>query len=891
MNTSHQGIWSRALGASVVVSKAAHACGKRSARTTFALGAASVLAFGAGAAKAQDHTYTTAADAGPLSTSPAGVNPFGITLNTGAGISATQSSRISGALGVVFDGPGTLALTSGNTYSGGTRLNSGTLRMNEDSAIGTGLLAIHGGTIGSDTGAVFAGNVAISGDFRIANGGPILGTPPQPPGLTFGGAVVLNTDAHITHTTWGVLAMRGVVSGNRSLMLDATTPFANFVFSGSQSNTYTGLTTVTGNAILGLERTGGAVSVPGDLLVDGHGAVVLSASEQIADNVAVTVNSTGVLSYPGLSFDAPGRVETIGTLNGTGTIGLSGSKLAVGAGDFSGSLGEGTNGTGGQLEKFGSGTLILSGTNSYTGATTITGGTLRAGAANTLSPRSAHTVSSGGTLDLAGHDQRVAGLVNVGTVSLSGAAPGTTLTVTGAYVGQGGLLRMGTALGGSGSASDRLVLDGPTASATGNTRLQVTNFGGLGALTTGNGINVISAQNGATTAAHAFTLAGGHVDAGAYEYRLYDGDAAGAGESWYLRSTTDAVSPGAPAVPGTPTTTRPTYRAEVPMHAALPAILRQGDLAMLSTLHRRVGDESVQIAAAADGSDAPRPDGWGGRNTRAWGRTIAGNTTLSQGGPTLPESRTRIGGFQTGVDLFANGQWNAGLYMGKLRGDTNVKGIYSLNVSTSRAGGLHSDSSYLGGYATWAGKDGRYADFVLQYGLHDISGTTVEQASVGSAAESMTASAEIGQRFALGNGWGIEPQAQLIYNRLNAGDTRIGGSTSVRQDAAGAVIARLGVRLTGDVQTGIGRLQPYARLNLWHGFNGTDRTTFTGGAGSTAFGNGIGYTSVEVAAGATLALTPTTSVYGELGNLIRTGSGQAQVKSSVQGSVGVKLKF
>ena len=114
--------------------------------------------------------------------------------------------------------------------------------------------------------------------------------------------------------------------------------------------------------------------------------------------------------------------------------------------------------------------------------------------------------------------------------------------------------------------------------------------------------------------------------------------------------------------------------------------------------------------------------------------------------------------------------------------------------------------------------------------------------------------------------------------------------TTVDQDAANAVIGRLGVRMTGDFTTSMGRFQPYARVNLWHGFSGTDTTSFLSPAAVTNLDNRIGYTSVEVAAGATLALTPTTSVYGEVGSLFKAG-GQAKVKSSVQGSVCVKLRF
>lgn len=299
---------------------------------------------------------------------------------------------------------------------------------------------------------------------------------------------------------------------------------------------------------------------------------------------------------------------------------------------------------------------------------------------------------------------------------------------------------------------------------------------------------------------------------------------------------------------------------------------------MLSTLHRRVGDENNFGSNAAPNTN------------RAWGRLIGGNTTVTQSGVTAPESRTSTGGFQTGVDLFANDQWNAGLYVGKLRSDSDVRGVYGLNFTSAYAGNLRADTTYLGGYATWANKDGLYVDTVLQYGIQDITGQSTNFFRTTADGKSLTASVEVGQRFAVSSNWAIEPQAQLIYNRQNVDGTWIGGLTTVQQDTANAVIGRLGVRMTGDFTTGIGRLQPYGRVNLWHGFKGTDSTSFVTPATVTSLDNQIGYTSVEVAAGATLALTPTTSLYGELGTLFKAG-GQAKVKSSVQGSVGVKVRF
>ncbi|MDI7066232.1 autotransporter outer membrane beta-barrel domain-containing protein, partial [Klebsiella pneumoniae] len=79
---------------------------------------------------------------------------------------------------------------------------------------------------------------------------------------------------------------------------------------------------------------------------------------------------------------------------------------------------------------------------------------------------------------------------------------------------------LNTVVAGDGAASDRLVLSGGTAS--GSTRLQVTNIGGQGAQTIADGIELVKAANGATTASSAFTLAT-PVKTGAYSYYLAKG--------------------------------------------------------------------------------------------------------------------------------------------------------------------------------------------------------------------------------------------------------------------------------------------------------------------------------------------------------------------------------
>lgn len=202
------------------------------------------------------------------------------------------------------------------------------------------------------------------------------------------------------------------------------------------------------------------------------------------------------------------------------------------------------------------GVQTLSGANGYTGATTIAGGTLRAGAAGAFSAASAYVAAAGGTFDLDGFNQTIASLDNAGLVR-TGGAPGTTLTVTGNYTGNGGTVLLNTALGGDGSITDRLVVQGATS---GTSTLRIANIGGSGAQTV-EGIKVIDiagASNGN------FALQGDYVIngqqalvGGAYAYTLQkNGVGTPADGDWYLRSS--LIDPLGPAAAG------PLYQAGVP---------------------------------------------------------------------------------------------------------------------------------------------------------------------------------------------------------------------------------------------------------------------------------------------------------------------------------------
>ncbi|HBS55603.1 MAG TPA: autotransporter outer membrane beta-barrel domain-containing protein, partial [Stenotrophomonas sp.] len=147
-------------------------------------------------------------------------------------------------------------------------------------------------------------------------------------------------------------------------------------------------------------------------------------------------------------------------------------------------------------------------------------------------------------------------VVNAGRIDLTGTGAGDVFSIRGNYRGEGGGLYLRTVLAGDGSNSDRLVIDGGTAS--GTTGIGILNAGGGGAATLADGILVVQALNGGTTAANAFSLFA-PVSAGAYEYFLFKGGvSAGTGENWYLRSTLVAGPTPAPNGNGNATPPAPT---------------------------------------------------------------------------------------------------------------------------------------------------------------------------------------------------------------------------------------------------------------------------------------------------------------------------------------------
>jgi fibronectin-binding autotransporter adhesin len=744
----------------------------------------------------------------------------------GAAMAATLNVALSGTGGISKEDAGRLILGGTNTYTGGTTVKGGVLQGSATSLQGN---IVNNAEVAFDQGktaGTYAGAMSGTGKLRKIGAGTLTLSSAN----SYSGGTLVDAGTLTTDTT-GALG-----TGPASIASGATLQFGGKADAGKLA--------IANAGTLRLQDTASAA-----------GATVTNAA---GGQVRIDLTTTGT---------------SIGSLSGAGDVVLGAKTLTTGAIGGDNTISGAITGTTGSLVKVGTGTLTLSGTATYAGETRVTGGTLKAGATNAFSAVSSAVVASGATLDLGGFSQKMAGLTNAGTVSLLGTVPGTTLTLTGPYVGNNGVLRLGAKLDNPGIA-DRLVLDGASASASGKTTVQVTNLGGLGARTSGAGIELISAKNGATTTAQsskdAFVLSGGRVDAGAYEYRLYAGDAGGEGENWYLRTEAE---PGA---------SLPTYRAEASLFAALPNQLRQSNLGMLASLSQRIGDDDVRGSGGASTSID-------GGNRRAWGRLISTDMDIRQGGTVSPHAEGRVSGLQAGTDLWANANWRAGIYVGQLEGDTRVSG-FSSGLLNGAAGRNDLRSQYLGLYGTFTSDDGFYADAVLQAGRHRYTVQPQLSAGVTGKGNSFLASIEVGKAFALGSGgWSVEPQLQLIHQRLRLDDVAIPGAL-VQQDADSSWTARAGVRIKGSFATGAGTLQPYARLNVYRSSKGNDVARFVNPAAITPVGAPIGGTSTELAAGFTLALSQRTSLYGELGKQWASG-GAARVGSSVNAGVGVRVKW
>jgi outer membrane autotransporter protein len=143
------------------------------------------------------------------------------------------------------------------------------------------------------------------------------------------------------------------------------------------------------------------------------------------------------------------------------------------------------------------------------------------------------------------------------------------------------------------------------------------------------------------------------------------------------------------------------------------------------------------------------------------------------------------------------------------------------DISGNVLGGLQLDAGRLdltedsiAGYWTHLSPNGWYVDVVAKYAW--LNGSSESNRGIGADLDghSLAASVETGVPFVIADGWTIEPQAQLIWQRIDFDDTSDPFS-EISHDSFDSLTGRLGARL----EYSTGALLAHLSANLWHGFS------------------------------------------------------------------------
>ena len=540
----------------------------------------------------------------------------------------------------------------------------------------------------------------------------------------------------------------------------------------------------------------------------------------------------------------------------------------------------------------GSSALVLGDTGTGTGVLNIeASSTLLStqGAVSSATAGQAVTLNNSGIIDLTRNNSRT----------------NDTLTVQGNYVGNSGQLLLQSVIGGDDSTSDKLVVN--NGSLSGATVISVSNLGGMGALTQLNGIQLVQAQGSTVSTDNAFTL-NGPVSAGAYDYYLFKGGVtAGTENSWYLRSAVvapqimsvpnpdptlppilvpvvaapvAAVAPaGSPPLPVLPAAVAgaapiPLYRPEVPTWSVLPPAAAQLTLNALGTFHDRQGDQRLLTETGAFGA--------------GWGRVYGKNLDQTWAGTVTPLLDASLSGFQVGNDLYSSltpgGQTQRiGFFVGHSRLQGDVDG-FNEGFQNNSAGEIKLEGDSYGLYWTLTDPYGWYIDTVLMGTRFEGDNHSDRGLKLDNRGHALTVSAEAGYPFPINDSWVVEPQAQIIHQKISL-DSQNDGVSRVSFDSDGSWTGRLGARIKGQYQVSGLPVEPYVRANLWHTFSGTDSVKF---GDSDVITTEQKTSTADVGLGVVLTLDRAISVYASTDYSRNIDSNDLR---GLSGNVGIRISW
>jgi autotransporter-associated beta strand protein len=357
-----------------------------------------------------------------------------LTVNNGsADVDLNIRAGITGTGRLVKSGAGTMQLSAGNTYSGGTTISSGPLQIAADDRLGAVPGSLQADNIVLDGGMLRTG-AQINSASLISPGSGYTSFPT----LTIGGA-----GANVYPAAASVLAgisSIAVTNGGSGYVNQSSAPspgsagtFVDIVGGGGSGATafatvsgggvtgititnpgsgYTSMPTVhiSSTAISGVAGSGAAAGVSG-ITLQGVGL-----ADGGFDYTSPTISLTGGGGTGAMASATPSPNMTLHANRGV-TLTANGGTLQQTAGTTL-TVGGPISSTGnGALTKTGAGTLILSGANTYGGPTSINEGVLRIGASERLPDSTRVSVAGSTTFDGNGFSETVGSLEGSGSVT------------------------------------------------------------------------------------------------------------------------------------------------------------------------------------------------------------------------------------------------------------------------------------------------------------------------------------------------------------------------------------------------------------------------------------------------------------------------------------------
>lgn len=162
-------------------------------------------------------------------------------------------------------------------------------------------------------------------------------------------------------------------------------------------------------------------------------------------------------------------------------------------------------------------------------------------------------------------------------------------------------------------------------------------------------------------------------------------------------------------------------------------------------------------------------------------------------------------------------------------------------------------------YGSKLNDDGSYIDIVGKYSRlnHDLRNTWGDGEY---DANGYSIGVEVGKRFQQGNGFWIEPQAQLTYGHVGSANYTA-GDIKVAQDGMESLIGRAGVRFGKDLDNG----NIYLRASYLYDFDGETGVTLTNAEGrERSFDQDLGGGWCEVGVGTNINLSDATHLYFDI---------------------------